>query len=197
MRTAKIRRGSWVLVIIGTVLILGAAGLLAYTMISAERSVRNGEQLLSKVESHLPAVTDQVPEERRDNTMASMEVDGVNIVGIIEVPKYDCKLPLHATWSTGTVSSMPCRYDGSIYDRTLIIGASDGEGQMDFADRIDVDDRICLTDMEGGRYTYKVSKIQHSDSAKTEVLQSSEYDLTIFVKDSLSLEYIIIRCETS
>ena len=189
------KRGlSVALVLLGVILILCAAIMLLYTKLSPNISVENATETLRKAEAQLPTIIDQIPEERRNNTMSSMEINRVNIVGLIEIPKYSFKLPVYSTWDKAMVSSVPCRYTGSIYDRSLIIGAADREGQMDFVKQLYLDDRIFITDMEGGRYSYRISKIDHTDNVKTEELQSNSCDLTIFVKSSLSMEYIVIRC---
>lgn len=195
MKPAKSKWLSVAIMVFGILLILGAAAALVYIQVSSDIGAKNAQQILVQAEVRIPTVIDLVPEERWNNTMPSMEIDGVNVVGILEIPKYSCKLPVHATWNTGLSGSMPCRYTGSIYDRTLIIGGSDREGQLDFAGQISIDDRIFLTDMEGGRYSYHVTAIHRSDSADTDELMSKDSDLTIFIKNSLSMEYIIIRCE--
>lgn len=197
MKTEKPSRLSWIFMILGGALILCAAALLIYSQISARISQGNTEQILKRAESMIPVVVDRVPQERGNNIMASMELDGVNIIGIIEVPKYSAKLPIHATWNGDLLSWIPCRFSGSIYDRSLIIGTGEGEGQFSFADTIQLGDLIYVTDMEGGRYSYSVSDIDRADHANSDTLQSDACDLTVFVKDSLSMKYIIIRCKAN
>lgn len=70
----------------------------------------------------------------------------------------------------------------------------DSEGQFSFAAQMEVNDTIVLTDMEGGRYTYRVAAIQHAKHATRDKLQSGGYALTVFVKDSQNSQYILIRC---
>ena len=142
----------------------------------------------------MPSPIDRVPEERGNNSMAAIEIDGVNVVGVLEVEKYQTTLPIAASWDTHLLSSLPCRFTGSIYDQTLIIGATDSQSQFDFATLLDVGDRMVLTDMEGGRYTYSVEIIHHAKHATLEKLQEGEYPLTIFVKNSKTSQYLLIRC---
>lgn len=197
MKSGKANRLSFILLILGGALIVGAAALLIYTQLSANISARNTQELLKRAEAQIPAIVDRIPEERGNNVMPSMELDGVNIIGIIEVPLYSAKLPIHASWNGNMVSWIPCRFSGSVYDRSLIIGAGEGDDQFDFAQSIQLSDVIYVTDMMGGRYTYSVSDIERSAHANKEQLESDSCDLTIFVKNSLSMEYIIIRCKAN
>lgn len=181
---------------LGVALILGAVSVAAFTDLSGDRAQENTARILERAQALLPERVDHVPQERGNNSMASMEIEGVNVAGILEVPRYGRTLPLGAIWDTGLVASMPCRFAGSIYDGSLIIGAVGEAGQLDFAARLEVGEEICLTDMEGGRYTYRIAAIHHAKHATLEKLQSGDYPLTVFVKDPETGEYLLIRCET-
>lgn len=187
---------SAVCLILGAVLLLTAGTVLAVTQLSGEQAKKDTARILEQARTMMPRAMDRVPEERGNNTMASMEMDGVNIAGVLEIPQFAAALPLASAWDTGLVKSMPCRFTGSIYDGSLIIGAVDGEDQFSFASSMETDDLIVLTDMEGGRYTYRVAAIQHAKHATLEKLQFGNYALTIFVKDSRNGEYLLIRCDS-
>lgn len=184
-------------IILGAALVLGAGAMLIMTKVTQSSARKDAALILEKVQSVMPQPVQRVPEERGNNAMASMQVDGVNIVGVLELPQYGRTLPVSSGWDTGLVSSMPCRFTGSIYDRSLIIGAADGEGQLSFASQLEVGTQIHLTDMEGGRYTYQVAAIHHAKHATLEKLQSGDYALTIFVKNSKTGDYLLIRCQTN
>lgn len=187
---------SKVSIVLGAVLLISAIAIMAFSGIRADRANRDAQQILEKLQPMLPEAEDRVPEQRGNNAMASMEIQGVNIAGILELPKYGRTLPLAASWDTDLVSSMPCRFAGSIYDSSLIIGGVDSQEQFSFASRMEVGDRLYLTDMEGGRYTYCVAAIQHAQHATLDKLQAGEYPLTVFVKDSKTSEYLLIRLES-
>lgn len=187
---------SLICVILGIALLLGGVVVLVSMEVSASHSPRDTQQLLEKVQALIPQPVSKVPQERGNNAMAARQIDGINVGGILEFPKYGRTLPVASGWDTSLVESLPCRFTGSIYDRSLIIGAVDGEGQISFAASMDAGDVIYLTDMEGGRYAYRVTAIHHAKHATLEKLQSGDYALTIFVKDSKTAEYLLIRCQT-
>lgn len=184
-------------VILGGALVIGAAVLMICSEVSVSHREKDAEAILQAAQTLIPQPMDRVPEERGNNNMAALEIDGVNIIGVLAFPEYGRTLPIAAGWDTGLVASMPCRFTGSIYDRSLIIGATDGDKQLRFAPQMEVGDRLVLTDMEGGRYTYRVAAIQHAKHATLEKLRSGDYALTVFVKDAKTGEYLLIRCQTN
>ena len=184
-----------VCVILGIALLVGGVLLWVTAGPSAGHGQIDTLQILEKAQALMPQAADRVPEERGNNTMAAMQIDGVNVVGVLEFPQYGRTLPVASQWDTALVSSMPCRFTGSIYDRTIILGAVDGSMQLPFAAQMEVGDRVLLTDMEGGRYTYRVAAIHHAKHATLEKLQSGDYPMTIFVRVSKTSEYLLIRCQ--
>ena len=67
---------------------------------------------------------------RYDNTMATLTLDGTDYIGILEMPQHGSALPVSAAW--GKPNRQPCRFDGSLYDGSLMIGATSQKGQYDF-----------------------------------------------------------------
>lgn len=187
---------SLICIVLGAALILGAVGILTASQIAAAQAKVDAAEVLQKVQALMPPSVDCVPEERGNNGMASLQIDGVNVVAVLEISQYGKILPVASAWDTDRVSYLPCRFTGSIYDSSLIIGAVDEEDQIPFAGQLEVGAKILLTDTEGGRYSYRVAAIHHAKHATLEKLQQGEYDLTIFVKDSKTLEYLLIRCNT-
>jgi len=195
MKNKKI--GSILCLSLGILLLVVAAVFLILTVTTTENTRQKAAQILEKVEGYLPQIVDRVPEERGNNQMSAIEVDGLNVTAILEFPQYQRRLAVLSGWDAQKVGAIPCRFTGSIYDDSLIIGSSDARGQLDFASRLEVGQKLSLTDMEGNRYTYAVTAIQHTDHATLEKLQSGDQDLTIFLKDSQTGKYLLIRCETA
>ena len=143
--------------------------------------------------ARIPAPQSAVPEERGNNTLPVLSVDGVDFVGVLEMPRYSSKLPVAANW--GKVSEYPCLFDGSVYDRTLQIGATTQKGQYDFYRDISVGDAISFTDMEGNRFCYTVADIRYEKHADQAALLQKDAALTLFIKNVYDLEYIVIFCD--
>ena len=178
--------GMCLLVVAGAVLISWQWGIRV--------SQENAADYVHTIRTRIPEPQAAVPEERRDNTMSVLSVQGKNFVGILEMPKFGSSLPVCADW--GEVSKYPCRLSGSIYDRTMQIGLTSQNGQYDFYQEISVGDVVSFTDMEGNRFFYEVADIRYEKHADQTALQREDADLTLFIKNVYSLEYIIIFCNT-
>ena len=155
------------------------------------RPVSN-EAYVSRIQSLTPAPQGAVPTPRRDNTMAAISLDGVDFVGVLEIPRYDSALPVCAQW--GSRTQYPCCFSGSVYDGTLRIGATSRQGQYDFYREISVGDSIYFTDMEGNRYAFTVSDLRYEKKADQETLSRNNADLILFIKNVYGFDYLIVYC---
>ena len=88
----------------------------------------------------------------------------------------------------------PCRFHGSVYDGTLVIGGYDQVGQFDFFDRINPGAHIYVTDMTGTEFEYHVVRIDRAKEINAEKLMNQNAGLTLFVRNRYSMEYLIVRC---
>ena len=158
-------------------------------------SQEKAAQYVSTIGTLIPEPQGAVLEERSNNTMATLSLDGTNFVGIVEMPKYGSSLPVGADW--GKVAKYPCRFSGSIYDRSMQIGATTQKGQYDFYREISVGDSVLYTDMEGNRFAYTVSDIRYEKHADQATLQKEDAALTLFIKNIYAFEYIVIFCDVA
>ena len=179
-------------VIVGACFLLIGAVVLVSWQWKIHSSEAKAATYVETLQDLIPEPRGAIPEERRDNTMSVYPVDGIDFVGILEMPRYESVLPVCATW--GQVTNYPCRYDGSVYDRTLQIGATTQKGQYDFYREISVGDVVHFTDMEGNRYTYTVTSLHYEQHADQTALDREASDLTLFVKNIYAFEYLIISC---
>lgn len=179
-------------ILIGISLLVIAIVMLLFWQWGIYRSQKKAAQYVQTLRNLIPQPQGAALEERRDNTMSVLWVDGKNFVGILEMPKFGASLPICADW--GNVSAYPCRLDGSIYDRTMQIGATSQNGQYDFYRDISVGDPVFFTDMEGNRFAYTVTDIHYEKHADQAALRQKDAALTVFIKNIYSMEYIILFC---
>ena len=184
--------------------VLAAAGILlivaavAFTTIgeirtrSLAKDARSTAQVLMSL---MPQVTDGVPEELHDSRMATLQLNGDDFIGVIDIPTFDVLLPVYAKWDKTKTSSFPCHYSGSLYDGSLILGGSSADGQLNFVKDISIGDKVFFTDTHGVKYSLKVSDIRRTTDVSRESLENREGDVIIFARNPLSFEYTIISCE--
>ena len=192
MNKHPIRR---ICVVIGICLLVAAVGALGFWQWNISYAQKQSESYVNTLQTLLPATRDVVLEERRDNTMSVLPVNGTDFVGILELPGYGIALPVGAQW--GDTSQYPCRFSGSIYDGTMQIGATTQKGQFDCYRQLSVGDTVTYTDMEANRYTLTITGLRNAQHADQAALQREEASLTLFIKNIYSFEYLIVFCDIS
>ena len=167
------------------------------TLVLWQWEMRTAEK---KADGYVNAILESIPnaegavlEERINNEMPILSIEGTDFIGVLEIPDFDTALPVCAEWNAPY--KYPCRFSGNIYDRTIQIGATTQKGQLDYYRDISVGDNVYFTDMEGNRYAYVISDMRYVKKADRETLEKVNADLTLFVKNLYSLEYIIIYCD--
>lgn len=188
------RRSAKMVFAVGCLLILCSLALLAVSRMRVRQAREGNAEILQIMEEILPESREGVSDTYRNMEMPALEIDGEDYVALLEIPAFGMKLPVSAAWDPQNVALHPCRFWGTVYDGSLIVGGYDQSGQFDFFDRIQDGATVTVTDMTGGKFSYAVERVERSDSAEAEVLMDSEADLTLFVRDAYLLEYIILRC---
>lgn len=157
---------------------------------------------MEKMQTDLQTIRTLIPEpqgaaleEHRDYAMPVLSVEGTDFIGILEMPQYESALPVCADW--GKITKHPCKLAGSIYDRSMQIGATTQKGQYDFYREISVGDAVLFTDAQGNRYTYTVKKLQYEECADQTALHREDAALTLLIKNIYGFEYLIVSCDIS
>lgn len=182
-------------IIVGVCLLVSAMAALIARQIGIRSAEEQAKEYVDIICSSIPAPVGTVPESRRDNKMPMLSVDESDFVGILELPRYESVLPVGAKW--GNTDEYPCRFSGSVYDKTLKIGATSQKGQYDFYREISVGDSVFFTDVEGNRYSYSVTDICYESNADQATLDRKKSALTLFIKNLYGFDYIIIYCDVS
>ena len=84
---------------------------------------------------------------------------------------------------------------GSVYDKSLILGGCDNQGQLDFMKAISISDYVYFIDTMGARYTYVVTDIEITDDVSTTNLKSKNADMVFFAGNTYSMDYTVVRCK--
>lgn len=182
-------------VLLGVCLLFVGALVLISWQWNVHSSIEKSETCVETFRNLLPEPQGAIPEERRDNRAPVLSIDGTDFVGILEMPRYESALPVCADW--GRLTKYPCQFSGSVYERTMQIGATSQKGQYDFYREISVGDTVIFTDAEGNRYTYTVTNLQYESHADQIALNREESALTLFIKNVYAFEYLIVFCDIS
>lgn len=177
----------------GCVLIVCSLILLTSWHVSISVAAKKSSYYVETLRTLIPEPEPAVPEEKGNNAMPVLSVDGVDFVGLMELPEYDTVLPVCGAWNGRLL--YPSCYAGSIYDGSMKIGATTQKGQFDFYREISVGNSIYFTDMTGNRYSYKIADILYRKHADNGTLDYNGSDLTLFIKNLYAFEYVIIHCK--
>lgn len=191
MKSRMIQR---ICLIVGGCLLICAMIALVYWRCNINSSQKRAEGYVSTLTSLMPAPQNAVPEERRDNTMPAVSIDGKDFIGIIEIPRFSSSLPVGGDW--GNSSKYPCLFSGSIYDRTIQVGATTQKGQYDFYRDLSIGDALIFTDMEGNRFTYEIKSMCYEKHADPSLLATADADFVLFIKNIYAFDYLIVYCSS-
>ena len=181
--------------ILGVSLILAGALALLGSQVQAKAAAREARAIYDGISALLPTRSPGVTGLFADPAMPVLELAGTDFCGILEIPAYGVRLPIADRWKSADTRRYPCRFSGSVYDGTLVLGGSDQAGQLTFCDRIDVGETIRITDLTGMEFSFSVTRVDRNSSAEAGWLTESGAALTIFVRDATSLGYIALRCD--
>ena len=180
--------------ILGCLLIAASFALLLLLRLQTRQAERANTEMVQTIEGIFPDRREGAIDPDRDAEMPALEIQGEDYIALLEIPAYGLKLPVGSIWDKGTVRLHPCRFSGSAYDGTLVVGGYDQPGQFAFFDSIQPGAAVTLTDMTGTTFSYTLEQVERRSSAETEILMDSGAELTLFVRDARLLEYIILRC---
>lgn len=183
--------------ILGVLLILSSLGFLIFTQLQAVSSQKKTTTLCAQIEALLPQRTSGMAGSYSNPEMPILQLQGDDFIGLVEVSAFGLKLPIGSEWDTSKLTAYPCRLYGSVYNSTLILGGSDQAGQFDFFKNTDLGCVVTVTDMTGAEYTYTVFRVDRSKTADADKLMDQGSDLTLYVRDRYSMDYIILRCHNS
>lgn len=179
---------------LGLVLVIASCAVLLGSEAVAARNRSAVQQITSQIKASLPECAQGDPGSYSDTAMPVLQIGGEDFGALLEVPLFGVVLPVGSSWEDGHISQYPCRFWGSAYDNTLIVGGSGRKGQLDFCGKLSLGDKLRITDMTGTQFSYEVVRIDRAKHADMDTLQKNICDLTLFARDSTSLDYIVVRC---
>lgn len=100
-----------------------------------------------------------------------------------------------AEWDYDRLKIAPCRHFGSPESDDLVIAAHNYKNHFGRLGRLDAEDVVLFTDMEGGSSTYAVRSVQRVEPTDVEAVQDSEYDLVLYTCAFSGEERIIVGCQ--
>jgi len=197
------RRGTlWI--VIGLLLLLGAAGLTVYNMHEEKNA---GEESEAVVEELSVALTDAIehtevikspvtePVAVSEPEPEPIELDGRYYMGLISFPSLNLQLPVQHEWSYENLKISPCRMKGSPATEDLVILAHNYRTHFGPLNRLSVGDEVSVMLLDGTVYVYKVSAREVVAPTAVENVTNGDWPLTLFTCTLGGRTRLVIRCD--
>ena len=194
--------------VLGALLILASAALLAYNQWDASRADKAAQQALDGLEQTLnetveeKAKDDSVipqPELDPEQEMTETELDGWSYIGYLSIPSIGLDLPVMSEWSYAGLKIAPGRYSGSTYADNMVVCAHNYAKHFSPIKWLAEGTPVYFTDMDGMRWSYEVSYVENLQPTQIEKMtektgESDQWDLTLFTCTTGGRARCAVRC---
>lgn len=130
-----------------------------------------------------------------DKEMPTVEWEGYQYIGMLEVPSLELSLPVMDQWDYDRLKISPCRFAGNLYQDDLVVCAHNYAHHFTPLKYVPIGTEIQFTDAEGNLFRYAVSSFDTVGSNEVEKMIKGDWDLTLFTCDTNGQTRIAIRCD--
>ena len=156
-----------------------------------------GEEITPMLAERLETEKKELVPEYKKNPemeMPTVEVNGQECVGMIEIPALGLKLPVISEWSDAKLKKAPCRYSGSAYLKNMIIAGHNYRTHFSGIKRLNPGDSVVFTDADGNVFSYEVTEIETVGGYDIEKMEDGDWDLTLFTCTNKGKARAAVRC---
>jgi len=202
------RKAGFALILVGILLIFGAAGLQMHNRREAEQAAQHVEALIPQVvekieerqEAQQTMPTETLPPFLPEPTLDPQRempvevIDGYNYIGCLTIPALALELPIMGDWTYPQLQIAPCRYTGSLYQNDLVLMAHNYDKHFGRIDELRPGDVLSFTDMDGLTVEFEVVALDILQPTAIEEMTAGEYDLTLFTCTYGGKSRVTLRC---
>ena len=202
-RDSKTMKGK-LLTGVGLLLIAAALLLTVYNIRESDRAGAESEEMVVRMESLTADLPERLETEKKELVpeykknpemeMPTVEVNGQECVGMIEIPALGLKLPVISEWSDAKLKKAPCRYSGSAYLKNMIIAGHNYRTHFSVIKRLNPGDSVVFTDADGNVFSYEVTEIETVGGYDIEKMEDGDWDLTLFTCTNKGKARAAVRC---
>lgn len=130
-----------------------------------------------------------------DMEMPVTTVNGIDYIGVLEIPVLELELPIIGDWSYAKLRTAPCRYQGSAYKDDLILMAHNYASHFGKLKNLRQGDFVRFTDESGNVFSYTVVELETLMPTAVEEMEAGDWDLTLFTCTVGGRSRVTVRCE--
>ena len=189
---------------VGLLLIAAALLLTVYNIRESDRAGSESEEMVVRMESLTADLPERLETEKKELVpeyvknpemeMPTVEVNGQECVGMIEIPALGLKRPVISEWSDAKLKKAPCRYSGSAYLKNMIIAGHNYRTHFSGIKRLNPGDSVVFTDADGNVFSYEVAEIETVGGYDIEKMEAGDWDLTLFTCTNKGKARAAVRC---
>ena len=200
------KRKGGILIFLGILLILGSISLTTYNLWDNERAGRASDQVLQSIDTEIGAINPEEPSVAMDqDTMHTINIDGYDYIGTIEIPSLEIRLPVMAAWDYTRLKISPCLYSGSYLEDNMVICGHNYRKHFSPIKWIDIGEEVNFITVDKVVYQYKVSnRITVQPTSIPQMVENLEHtleaddpedwDLTLFTCNPGGQTRCAVRC---
>lgn len=184
----------WILT--GSLLILLSFLLIFYNLTESTQAGERAMAVAQKLAEELPETTEapEAPVEMPGREMPEIEIDGNGYIGVLEIPALSRTLPVMSSWSYPKLKTAPCRYQGSVCEKNLIVMAHNYASHFGSLKKLSLGEILTFTDVDGNVFRYEVMELELLDPFMTEEMEAGDWDLTLFTCTPGGQSRVTVRC---
>ena len=122
-------------------------------------------------------------------------IRGRDYIGVLTIPALELELPVLSQWDYTNLRIAPCRYEGSVYNGSLILCAHNYSSHFGRLKNLREGDTVQFTDMDDNVYTYQVVGLETLSPTDVEGMESGDWDLTLFTCTVGGQSRVTVRLE--
>lgn len=190
-------KSSGLLMAAGVILVFAAFALTVYNIYDAERAAERAQTIIENMQTaEVNGIEDnsELIQKYPNMEMPTKEVDGVRVIGTIDIQSIDVSLPVIKEWSYESLKAAPCRYSGSVYNNDCIIAAHNYPRHFGRLKSLKKGDEVVFTDVVGNVFYYNVEETIELDGGAVDEMKSSGYDLTLFTCNKSGTLRVTVGC---
>lgn len=181
------------LIFAGLLLIVAALCFLGYNLWDDRRASESVEAAVVELKAEIPEEAAYIPYPEVE--MPVKTIDGVDYIGMLEIPSQELELPIISEWSYAGLRIAPCRYVGTAYRDSMILAAHNYRTHFRCLNNLAAGEEIRFTDVEGNVFRYRVVLRETLEPTAIEEMQSGDWDLTLFTCTLGGQYRVTVRCE--
>lgn len=205
----KKKKSGRILILIGVLLIAAALGKAAYNIWDGVRAGRESQEIAQQLLHEIPKDSDtedakpadtgeqdaNADEEKNSEKITTVELDGTQYLGLLNIPSLDLQLPVMAEWNYENLRTAPCRYTGSVSDNNLVIAGHNYSGHFQDLKTLEHGDAVVLTTAAGEKISYTVDHIETLGAQEiSTMITADNWELTLFTCTVGGKSRYAVRC---